>query len=298
MDFEKLNDLKISDDFDGHGGDYRDIRINGDADINGDTNCRSFTISGDADISGSINCEMDMKVNGDGTFKSAIIRCGTLKVAGDIDCNGDIDIKGSFTVYGDADFEGNTACERIKVMGDIDQQGNMNVIDTVEIMGDAAFSEGIKAGDIKIYGDIEKSRYVKGKNISIYGDLCVQGDVEGEKIAVKGDTDCDGLINGEEIYLDAYNDHRVKEIGGKIIRITVGGEKGLKLFSMFSGSKYGKGLRCKCIEGDDIELWNTKADMVRGKRVVICNECVIEKVEYSGVLIIEGNGIVKESIRI
>ena len=27
MDFEKLNDLKISDDFDGHGGDYRDCLL-------------------------------------------------------------------------------------------------------------------------------------------------------------------------------------------------------------------------------------------------------------------------------
>ncbi len=157
----------------------------------------------------------------------------------------------------------------------------------------------LKADKIEASGDIECGGKITGGDIVISGDITVKDGIEGEKITISGDINSNGLINGDEIYITMSGNHDIKEIGGRFVAVTESISRNGIIGSLFSNSFRNKGsLQCECIEGDDILLKNSKVDIVRGKNVTIGKGSIINKVEYSGELIIEDNGIVKESVRI
>jgi len=93
--------------------------------------------------------------------------------------------------------------------------------------------------------------------------------------------------------------HRIKEIGGRFVAVTENITRDGIIVSLFTNKIRSKGsLQCQCIEGDDVLLKNSKVDIVRGKNITIGKGSIIDRVEYSGELIIEEDGIVKESVRI
>ncbi|MNC54128.1 hypothetical protein D3C81_998200 [compost metagenome] len=51
------------------------------------------------------------------------------------------------------------------------------------------------------------------------------------------------------------------------------------------------------IEGDSVELQNTHAHTVRGEKVIIGPDCVIQKVEYSDYLEIHRSATVKQQTK-
>ncbi len=93
--------------------------------------------------------------------------------------------------------------------------------------------------------------------------------------------------------------HHIKEIGGRFVEVTENVAGDGIIFSLFANKLKNKGiLQCQCIEGDDVLLKNSKVDIVRGKNVTIGRGSIINRVEYLGELIIEEDGVVKESVRI
>lgn len=104
--------------------------------------------------------------------------------------------------------------------------------------------------------------------VSISGSGTVQGDLRCQSLScsgsarVQGDVDCAG---------------EVRSSGGGSIRIYQPQQK--SLLGLFRSS-------CSCaqagdIEGDDVDLEYTQADVVRGRRVRIGEGCSIGRVEYS-----------------
>ncbi len=63
------------------------------------------------------------------------------------------------------------------------------------------------------------------------------------------------------------------------------------IFSLFAGEG---SLEAGIIEGDEIFLENTKANVVRGKRVTIGSGCEIERVEFQDEFRVDEKSIVKE----
>lgn len=57
-------------------------------------------------------------------------------------------------------------------------------------------------------------------------------------------------------------------------------------------------LEVETIEGDEIDLEGTKAELVRGKTVVIGAGCEIERVEYSGALTVDKAAKVGEQVKV
>lgn len=56
-------------------------------------------------------------------------------------------------------------------------------------------------------------------------------------------------------------------------------------------------LEVETIEGEDIDLESTKAELVRGRNVVIGAGCEIERVEYSGTLTVDKAAKVGEQVK-
>lgn len=52
------------------------------------------------------------------------------------------------------------------------------------------------------------------------------------------------------------------------------------------------------IEGDNIEIENTRAKVVRGKNIIVGKNCTIERIEYSGEFKVDEESLVEEKILI
>jgi len=83
------------------------------------------------------------------------------------------------------------------------------------------------------------------------------------------------------------------EIGGGKITVK---KKRNSLLPLFKGSE--GSLRAKVIEGDEVSLENTKADVVRGNKVKIGQGCEIGLVEYRSDLLEDKNATIKISKKI
>jgi len=93
-----------------------------------------------------------------------------------------------------------------------------------------------------------------------------------------------------------------KEIGGERIDVRRGGwrEKGILLdglVKLFAGGGTAA-LETKQIEGDEVSLEDTEAEVVRGKKVEIGPGCRIGRVEYSESLKVASDAVVKERVKV
>lgn len=101
--------------------------------------------------------------------------------------------------------------------------------------------------------------------------------MEAESVHLTGSAVIQGLLNAETVEIAANRGIRIGSIGGSSIRIYKPTQ--VSLLSLFHSS-------CSCaqagdIEGDDVDLEYTQADVVRGRRVRIGEGCSIGRVEYS-----------------
>lgn len=260
---ENLMDLKISGSRTMPGGKYRDVKIGGSGKIEGDLECNSLKISG----SGSMN----------GNIKSGII-----------------------AISGSSSFNGQVEAEEFKVAGSTLVKGNLKVTEC-KIGGSTTVKESIYAGNLNIYGSLKVDGAVKGEEVNIYGSLSSKEGFECERLFVSGAFKTEGLVNADQVIIELGGRTRAKEIGGQSIRVQRGKIKKYNnvlldviksISSMFSLEG---DLEAEVIEGDEVYLEDTKAKVVRGNKITIGKNCVIDKVEYKEEFNILDNGEVKEN---
>ena len=86
----------------------------------------------------------------------------------------------------------------------------------------------------------------------------------------------------------------VGSIGGSQVSVTQGSATGLLSSILKSVGK----LTTESIEGDEIELSNVEADIVRGGRVTIHSGCKIGRVEYSEYCSIDETSVVESCVKV
>lgn len=216
----------------------------------------------------------EVRISGAGKVQGAL-RCDTLhssgaaKVLGDVDCTADTRCSGALKVEGllrcgSLYSDGSTHCTRLDCACDVQASGSL----VVEEQLDAALlhsSGALQAGGIRC-GDLESS-----------GSLKVGGDVEAEQAHISGAVHIPGLLNAETVNIDAGGGVEIGSIGGSSIRILPAQGHGWSIFRRGTTGTAQIGT----IEGDDIELDHVQAQVVRGRRVRIGENCRIDRVEYS-----------------
>jgi cytoskeletal protein CcmA (bactofilin family) len=135
---------------------------------------------------------------------------------------------------------------------------------------------------------------IKGEELKVQGSIVVGGDCEVETFKAEGQFTVSGLLSAEHIDIQTYGECKAGEIGGQTIRVR---EKTDLLLGLIKTVKSVK-LETDLIEGDHIELENTKAKIVRGNQIIIGKNCEIDLVEYKESYQLEKNGRVKESIKL
>lgn len=210
-------------------------------------------------------------INGSGSYpggrydKISIRGEGTIMT--DVECS-------AFNVYGTSEAAENVKTGSVKVFGEAEVKRNMEAEDTL-VMGTMMVGGNAHMKKIKILGLLEVGEGLTGDEANIKGSIAVNGDVEYETFDSSGGFEIKGLLTADTIKVGLrFGQSSAEEIGGG--KITV--KKRSNTLLPF-GKEIGS-LSAKVIEGDDIYLENTKADIVRGNKVKIGPGCQIGVVEY------------------
>lgn len=184
-----------------------------------------------------------MRIDGVGTVE------GDLS-AGDFDCNGMTKIRGGL-IASEADIDG---------------------LFTVD--------GHLSAGRAKIDGKAKVKGSVKADVIAVHGMFDVNGDCEIEDFRIEGAFDVKGLLNAGKLDVLMHGYGKAREIGGERIRVRRRASGVWSRLIAWVLPRYSPELRTAFVEGDDVDLEYTEAEVVRGGRVVIGKGCKIGLVEY------------------
>jgi len=256
----------------------------------------------------------------------------TVKVMGSGKIEGDIDAN-SISTAGSCKIDGNVKAGKLKTAGSCKVEGNVEAKE-ITTTGSCEIEGRVKAGHFKCSGAHSVAKNLIADEITIAGSFKAGGDVEADKILARGSFDIGGLLSADELMIELRGRSEAREIGGERIEVRRRSEfrewrsdrfhrkmerarekldrlgieidlsdifEGLEKFAMsFGGAGWGWGhgsLEAETIEGDDIYLEATKAQVVRGKRVIIGEGCEIDTVEYSDSLEVDDSATVKRQLK-
>lgn len=239
----------------------------------------------------------DLRINGDGSasggsYNNATIN-GNGQIHGDVEC---VD----FVCNGNADIAGSINAKSIKVNGHTNFAGNVTA-QSLQINGNCAADGDVSGGDLKINGFADIKGNLRGEQIKQTGGITVKGDCNAESFATMGGFTIGGLLNADSININLHYRCKVREIGCEKIEVKVGRE--FQLLRIIKSLLIPKGfyellLETDVIEGDVIDLEQTKAKVVRGNDVKIGKNCDIDLVEYRNSFQETDNAQVKKSTKI
>lgn len=227
----------------------------------------------------------DLLINGFGSSNGGSFNTLTINGRGTV--NGDVDCI-EFDCNGSGTITGNVVANSGKVNGHGKIKGNFES-QSLRIDGSAGITDNLIVKKLKVSGKANVGGKVKSDEIKIKGILTVGEDCEAETFKAESQFTIGGLLNADLIDITIFSDCKAKEIGGQTILIKHKNSL-LGFIKPFIRTQ----LETECIEGDKIEIENTKAGIVRGNQVVIGANCEIGVVEYSGEFTMDKNSIVKD----
>lgn len=223
------------------------------------------SLSGAAKLLGDVRCE---------SFSAS----GSARAQGSIDCAGKLSASGAFRCDGDV------------------KAGELRASGSTKIEG------ALTADDASVSGSFSAARVHAGK-LQVSGALGCGGDVEAESAELSGKIEIAGLLNAETVTLSPADGSSIGSIGGASVTVR-GGEAeslGARILAEVFGiqSDGGRsGLRVGTVEGDEIDLAATTADVVRGRSVMLRSGASAARVEYTETLTVEEGASVGESVKV
>ncbi|WP_248925812.1 polymer-forming cytoskeletal protein [Paenibacillus hamazuiensis] len=197
-------------------------------------------------------------------------------------------------IMGEGHVLGSVECESFHCTGNCSVKGAVQA-ERYRLLGDASIDGDLQGGELRVVGQLQVKGAVRGKTVKLDGMLQAEGTCEADRFLANGAFEINGLLNADEVNINPFGPCRAKEVGGG--RITVRLKKWLAVKMWFTGEGP-SGLTAETIEGDDLYLEHTKADIVRGNKVVIGPGCHIGHVEYRISLQKDGTSIVLQEEKV
>lgn len=188
---------------------------------------------------------------------------GTSSVSGGSYAN--VRIMGVLTVLGDLD------AAKIKVVGSMSSRNAINC-DKIKVMGNAGVGN-LKINQSGLVIGVLDAQNIVSEQFEVLGVVNCEEAFESGSLTVSGAMTVEGLLNVEAVVIKSRHTSRIKEMGGKTIKVS----------PAFATIKHI--LKTETIEFDEVDLEWTKAELVRGRNVTIGANCVIDVVEYTDNLI-------------
>ncbi|MGG6313239.1 hypothetical protein [Paenibacillus macerans] len=215
----------------------------------------------------------DLRINGVGKASGGLY--GKIQAEGIATLNGDITCS-VLKANGTLKINGTAVTEEFRLNGTGSSEGALRG-GQLELDGMFKVSGDVHFSSLHVRGMLKSGGSSTGDKAKVDGSFRLAGDAEFEEAEVYGQIQVGGMLNAGRLQIDMDGPSRAKEIGGE--RIVVRLKKSRRLLDFLSPLG-GTRLTADVIEGDDIHLEGTKAEVVRGKSVVIGPGCEIGRVEY------------------
>ncbi|WP_433707475.1 hypothetical protein [Paenibacillus illinoisensis] len=183
-------------------------------------------------------------------------------------------VYGKVKVVGDSSFNHNLYCDQFKCTGTSVIYGSLES-DDIKITGTLTLTERAVGAEDES-GSGVSGLHAKAEKMKVVGEFHLPGDCQAENLKLNGRFTVGGMLTAEQMTLKIMGPSEAREIGGSIISVKTG--RGKLLEGLFSSNQ--SILKANMIEGDDIELENTVAEVVRGDKIKIGPGCRIGTVEY------------------
>jgi cytoskeletal protein CcmA (bactofilin family) len=200
------------------------------------------------------------------------------------------------SIDGKGRIDGDLQCEALRMNGLSRVDGHVKAR-TVDVNGMSSFLGDVIAGHIRLNGKVRIHRHLKGEDIEIFGSVRIDGDCEAERLALHGNATVQRTINAETIDIRMQGAYRTTEIGCASLRVQ---PLPIGLFRQWLGVLLPSvlpRLYVDLIEGDEVELANTTAGIVRGNRITVGSGCRIGQVEYRDSCQIDDTSVVRSKVR-
>ncbi|MEK0316490.1 hypothetical protein [Cohnella sp. 56] len=215
-----------------------------------------------------------------------------LKMVGTTSSNGGV--FGQVKITGECEIRGNLDCERLTCTGEVVVRGQLTV-SALKMTGVCEVESGFHSGEIRGAGEVKAQGSLRSEKVKFQGQLAARGDVELGTAELRGAIVCEGLLSAERLELSLFGPSAVHELGGGRLRVRRSRLGALKSLATPGAAA---SLKAALIEGDDVELQHTEAELVRGGDVVIGPGCNIGRVEYRRELRVDASSSVGERVRI
>ncbi|MGG4481065.1 hypothetical protein [Paenibacillus illinoisensis] len=183
-------------------------------------------------------------------------------------------VYGKVKVVGDSSFNNDLYCDQFKCTGTSVIYGSLES-DDIKVTGTLTLTERAVGTEVESGSGIS-GLHAKAEKMKVVGEFHLPGDCQAENLKLNGRFTVGGMLTAEQMTLKIMGPSEAREIGGSIISVKTG--RGKLLEGLFSSNQ--SILTANMIEGDDIELENTVAEVVRGDKIKIGPGCRIGTVEY------------------
>jgi len=225
-------------------------------------------------------------------------------------------------VFGSGAVIGDLCAQHIRSVGGGKFRGRVET-GSLSIIGAGEFAADLVAEDVKGIGALSVKGRLEANRLLAVGACAIGGRVFVEEVKtvgalnctaleatscrVRGGVEIEGLLSADTVLLHIGGGHsRVGDIGGERVEVWRSnfGKRNplLKALGalMINLGVFGtrSSLQARTIEADEVTLENTRADVVRGKRVEIGPRCEIGRVEYSETLRVHASAKLTEEQKI
>jgi cytoskeletal protein CcmA (bactofilin family) len=182
----------------------------------------------------------------------------------------------SVKIMGEGQVNGALESESFRCMGTCSVKGDLKTKRYRQV-GENTIEGDLYSSELSVLGQIGVTGSMRGGTMKITGQLDVGGECEAELFQAKGGFHVHGLLNADKVEIRTVGPCHAKEIGGGRISVRQSKWGEMKQWFLRQGPTE---LTAETIEGDQIYLEYTKADVVRGSTVILGPGCKIGQVEY------------------
>lgn len=216
----------------------------------------------------------NVKISGNGKINGDV-KCDEFECAGKINVVGDLEAR-EIEIDGNCVVLGKVTSGELELKGVAKFDGDSKIKE-IDVDGRIVFCDELESEDVTVDGECKVFGNVQSDKININGFLSVGRNCETKQFASNGKVDIVGLLTAETADVKLFWDSKVKEINAHKVVVEKVDKLWVKLVSLIIRPN----LHVETIEGDDVNISFTKANVVRGKDVTIGEGCEIETVEYS-----------------
>lgn len=195
-------------------------------------------------------------------------------IYGDIQCN-KVEVSGMGKSLGKID------CKDLYVSGTFKSKEDVKSSEEINISGVGKF-KSIDCNYINVSGKIALDKDLNFNRVNMEGWLTVLENCQGQEFIVDGKVNIKGLLSADIINISLRGKSYVKEMGGEEILIKNDSGITVKIFGL--SKTISSCMECDLIEGDKINIENTRCKIIRGEDITIGEGCIIDKIECSGKL--------------